>query len=88
MELFKIADVNLAEQLDYDCVPEKVKEWSWIQEHASLVHKDNYKDGIWDFMVSTTIFENEPSIIPVKLLGIFKKAFDNQAQYVFFHQGC
>jgi len=88
MEFYTVADINLAEQLDYDCAPEDAKEWAWIEEHASLTHKDNGNDGIWDFMVSTSIYENEPSKIPTTLFVMFKEAFDNKAQYIFFNQGC
>jgi hypothetical protein len=88
MEIFNVTDINLAEQLGYDCVPEEVEEWSWIAEYASFTHKDNGESGVWEFMVSLTIFENEPHIIPVSLLSMFKEAASKQSAYILFNQGC
>ncbi|MCZ4337625.1 hypothetical protein [Shewanella colwelliana] len=79
-----IADVNLAELIDYDCPANEVLEWQWIAQNASFTYNHNGQDGVWDFMVNTSIDHSE---IPATLAPIIEKARQANIWFILFNQG-
>ena len=68
---------------DYD-VPEKVPEWSWIEENASFSHVRNGQDGIWEFVLNLS---RDFEVVPAKLSPIIARAQQDNLSYLIFHQG-
>lgn len=70
---------------DYE-VPDTVPEWQWVQRNASFTHRDNGKDGVWDFMVNVAC-AGDAADMPALLQPLFAQARRQQAGWVLFHQG-
>lgn len=68
---------------DYD-VPEDVEEWAWIEEKACFSHRDNGKDGVWEFVVNVAY---DLGRIPARLKPVLKTASESACGYILFHQG-
>lgn len=68
---------------DYD-TPDLIPEWKWIEAHASFVHRDNGKNGVWEFVLNMA---RDLSSAPATLLPFLTEAKQKQLAYVIFHQG-
>ena len=68
---------------DYD-TPDTVPEWAWVEAHASYRHRDNGKDGIWEFIVNLA---RQFDDVPENLLPVLANAKRDGAAYLVFHQG-
>lgn len=73
---------------EYD-TPEKVPEWAWLEQHCSFRHRSNGTDGVWEFVLSLGIFQDEPHLaaVPKTLVGVIKEAQAKGLGYIIFHQG-
>lgn len=94
MEILNIADINVAEYVEYD-TPEQTPVWAWIEEIATYGHLKNHDAdnfGIWEFVVNTSCITDEDSDVsiedaPKEIQGAVREAIDNGAAYILFHQG-
>ena len=71
---------------DYE-VPENVCEWSWIENNASFRHVHNAESGIWEFIVSTAMIQDDLSSVPKALMPTVSGALSEGYSYILFHQG-
>ncbi|MBK6616544.1 hypothetical protein [Ottowia sp.] len=68
---------------DYDR-PEELVEWKWVQENASFAHRDNGRDGIWEFMLNLS---RTFDAVPMQLQQPIRYARQAGFAYLLFHQG-
>jgi hypothetical protein len=79
-----ILDVNMTDIIgDYD-TPDGIKEWQWIQKNACFSHRNNGKEGLWDFMVNISV---EHTNTPFNLLPVIISAIASGHSYILFNQG-
>ena len=79
-----ILDVNLPSIIgDYNN-PRDAEEWLWVENNASYAHASNNRDGVWEFILNTSM---DFLHIPAKLQGIINSAKTTGASYILFHQG-
>jgi hypothetical protein len=64
--------------------PESCPEWEWVQEQASFSHKDNGRDGIWEFVLNMAKTFKD---IPPKLQPVLAEAKQKHLAYLIVHQG-
>lgn len=68
---------------EYD-TPDTVPEWAWVEAHASYRHRDNGKDGIWEFIVNLARHFDD---VPENLRPVLENAKRDGIAYLVFHQG-
>lgn len=85
-EVLEIMEVNMPHVVgEYD-VPDVVPEWDWIEKHASFTHRDNGKDGVWEFLVHVETVMTQADTIPEKLRKFFDQAQAQDRIWVMFYQ--
>lgn len=68
---------------DYDR-PEELAEWKWVQGNASFAHRENGRDGIWEFVLNLSRRFDD---VPMKLQQPLRDARKAGFAYLLFHQG-
>lgn len=68
---------------DYEA-PERVTEWTWVQLNASYSHRENGRDGVWEFVLNLA---NSLADAPQRLKDVIDNARIAGAGYLLVHQG-
>lgn len=76
-------DVLMPDIFDYD-TPDEISEWAWIEKNASFKHAKNGEDGVFEFMLNTSLDFTD---IPSSLAPYIEEAKDKKIAYLLFHQG-
>ena len=67
----------------YD-TPDQVPEWAWVEREASFSHKENGKQGVWEFVINLSRHFDD---VPEKLQATITKARNEGLSYLIFDQG-
>lgn len=78
-----VANILMPDIFDYD-TPDEIPEWIWIENNASFKHVKNGENGIYEFMINTSLdFED----VPASLASYITEAKQKNIAYLMFHQG-
>lgn len=78
-----VGDILMPDIFDYD-TPDEISEWAWIEKNASFKHAKNGEDGVFEFMLNTSL---EFTDIPSALAPYIEEAKEKKIAYLLFHQG-